>query len=134
MRLSADIAPPNSLLLIMDPATGVVPESMAGGLAASTPSCVAVGTLAQQDGTTRVTLADSFGPAVEGPPIFDGVLETPARKLAVCTVLGAVVLETAVGAERTRVRIWVDDPAEPGELLVRASAVRSQLEAVGPAD
>lgn len=39
----ADIAPPSSLLLIMDRSVGQVPESMAGGLVAFTPTCVAFG-------------------------------------------------------------------------------------------
>jgi hypothetical protein len=118
----ADIAPPNSLLLIMDRSVGQIPESMAGGLVAFTATCAAIGTLSEHDGSTRVILDDGSGPPAHGTLVFDGVLDTPGLKLAVCSVLDEVVLELAVAAERTRVRIWANDQAEPSEIYILASA------------
>src|SRR4051794_35842343 len=43
MRLSAEVAAPNSVVLVMDPIVGEIPHSMSGGLVAATPSCMAVG-------------------------------------------------------------------------------------------
>jgi hypothetical protein len=120
--LTTDIAPPNSLLLIMDRSIGEIPERMAGGLIALTPTCVAIGTLSEHDGSTRVILDDGSGPPAHGSPMFDGVMDTPGRKVAVCSVLDEVVLELAVAGERTRVRIWANDQVEPSEIYILASA------------
>jgi len=119
--LDADIAPPNSVLLIMDRSVGQIPDGMAGALVASTPTCVAIGTLSEHDGTTHVTLDDASGSS-NSTPTFDGVLDTPGRRLAVCSVLDEVVLEIAVATERTRIRIWANDQAEPNEIQILASA------------
>jgi len=51
-----DVATSNSLVLIMDRSIGEIPESFGGSLVASTSSCIAVGTLAEHDGTTRILL------------------------------------------------------------------------------
>jgi|ERR1043166_6206130 hypothetical protein len=117
-----DIAPPNSLLLIMDRSIGQPPESMAGEIAASTSTCVAIGTRSEHDGTTHVTLDDGHRTFAVGTPCFDGVLETPSRRLAVCSVIEEVFLEADVMTERTRVRVSVNDPTEPREVYIIISA------------
>jgi hypothetical protein len=120
--LTADIAPQNSLLLIMDRSVGQIPQSMGQSLIAFTPTCIAIGTHSEHDGSTRVILDDSSAPPAHGTPTFDGVLDTPGRKLAVCSVLNEVVFELAVAAELTRVRIWANDQVEPSEIYILASA------------
>jgi hypothetical protein len=120
--LTAEVAPPNSVLLIMDRSVGQIPESMSRGLVAATPTCIAIGTLSEHDGATRVTLDGDFEPEAQGNPVFDGVLDTPSRKLAVCSVFDDVVLEVVVATERTRVRIWVNDQVEPSAVSIVVSA------------
>jgi len=122
VELTADIAPPHSILLIMDRSVGRVPKSMAGGLVSATSTCIAVGTLSEHDGTTRVTLGSSFPGARPGPPAFEGVLETPGLALEVCTVFDDVVLRVAVATLRTRVLIWANDQAEPSDIRIVVSA------------
>lgn len=121
--LTANIAPPNSLLLVMDRTVGRVPDSMQGRDIAFTPTCIAIGTLSEHDGSTHVMLGDNSEPLARTAPIFDGVLDTPGRKLAVCSVLDEVILEIDVAAERTRVRVWSNDQAEPSEICILVSAV-----------
>ena len=120
--IATDIAPPNSLLLIMDRSVGRPPESMAGEIIASTSTCVAIGTRSEHDGTTHVTLDDGPTTFVAGTPCFDGVLETPSRRLSVCSVTDQVVLENDVMTERTWIRVWVDDLTEPSEIRIIVSA------------
>jgi hypothetical protein len=105
----------------MDPSVGEVPETMSSGLVAATPTCVAVGTLSELDGATRISLDYRADLSGDGAPCFDGVLETPGRKVAVCSVLDEVLLEISVGTARTHVRIWANDPAEPSELRISAA-------------
>jgi hypothetical protein len=114
MRQTIVIAPSNSLLLIMDRTAGIIPQSMNGRLVAATPSCIAVGTLAESEGCTSVTLTDD---AMMAQPdlrlVIDTSIATPSKSLVVCSVLDEVLLETVVPSPRTRVQIWANDAAEP---------------------
>ncbi len=116
--ISTKISPPNSLVLVMDPSIGQIPDSMSGSLVASTSTCIAIGTLSEHDGVTHVSLSDSPDVAPNVSPTFDGVLETPGNRIAVCSVLDEVILENKVTTSRTRVRIWANDPMEPSEIHI----------------
>jgi hypothetical protein len=118
MSISTKVAPPNSLLFISDPDGGVAPEPVSGAQILSTPSCISVACLMFQDGETEVTL----GPAREVDPgsfaAFDRLLETPNRTVVVSTVDGDTVLEARVPRSMTRVRIWVNRPKEPDQVVI----------------
>jgi hypothetical protein len=119
MYRSVDVAPSNSLVLVMDRAVGVIPETLGGGLIAATASCVAVGTLEENDGETSISISDEGVPSgVANEPVFDGVIETPSKILSVCSVLEEVFLEVPVHAERTRVQVWANDSAEPDVVAI----------------
>src|SRR5262245_5176006 len=113
---TVDIAPPNSLLLVMDPSVGQIPEGMSDAIVASTASCVAIGTLSEHDGTTRVSISDNAVTETNDAPVFDGVLDTPGGRIAVCSVFDQIILEIAVATARTRVRIYANDNNEPSEI------------------
>jgi len=121
MITSATIAPPNSLVLIEDPSGGEVPESMGNSSIASTGSCIAVGSRSESDGKSEIVL----GPAAEvdpgQSPALEQDLSTPNRKVVVRTVLGDTILETPVSRQKTRVRVWVNDPKEPDRILIGTS-------------
>jgi hypothetical protein len=89
---------------------------------AATATCIAIGTLSEHDGTTRVTLGGDANNAPHDTPVFDGLLETPGLELAVCTVLNDVVLAATVPTQRTWVRIWANDRTEPSEIHIMHSA------------
>ena len=71
------------------------------------------------DGETLVLL----GPAIEldrgEPPAFHGMLATPNRAVVVSTVERHTVPETRVPDNEDPVRIWVDEPVEPDQVVVR---------------
>jgi hypothetical protein len=116
-----DIAPPNSLVLVMDPSVGEVPEIMAGGSIAASRSCVAVGTLCEVDGSTRISLG-ATNSGLEGHRLaFDGVLETPGRRIAVMSVTDEVLIQMPVESDQTRVRVWTNDDREPSDIDIEAS-------------
>ena len=105
----------------MDRTVGQIPDSMFGGLISSTPSCVAVGTLSEHDGEIRITLGDTPDHDRAQGPVFDGVIETPNRRVAVCSVLDDVILEIAVEGTRARVQVWASDELEPDEIDITVS-------------
>lgn len=119
MRQTVKVAPSNSVILVMDRTAGYIPEGMGNELVVSTPTCIAVGTLSEHDGETSISLSDEGSPSGFGPgPKFDGVLKTPSKNLAVCSVLDEVLLETRVPSSETHVQVWANDDNEPNRIAV----------------
>jgi len=115
------IAAPNSLLLVMNGGTVEIPESIDGRLVASTPSCIAVGTLSAADGETSVTLTDENAHVLLDPAlreVFRGNLAMPERRVEVCTVLLEPILSIAVPSTQGNVQIWANHETEPDKLVV----------------
>lgn len=122
MKQSVKVAPPNSLILVMDYSFGVLPDNMGGALVASTSSCVAVGTLSDADGDTVITLTDELlGLNSEGL-IFDGVLEAPSRELSICNVRNEKLMAVALSGAEVRIRIFANDASEPDQIAVLVGA------------
>jgi hypothetical protein len=120
--VSTCISPPYSLVLLLDPEKGVVPQTMAGRLVAATESCVAVGCRAEDDGSTRITMGKAVHVDPGYQPLFEGDIETPSQYLEVQSVEGTTLLRTSVQGHRTRVSIWVNDTKEPDEITVGIDA------------
>lgn len=114
-------SPPYSLILILDPAKGLIPLTMNGALIAATNSCVAVGCRAEDDGVTKIILgpADLVDPGFS--PIFSGTIETPSQLVEIQTVIGKTLLSTPVSNVITHVSIWTDDEQEPEQITVGIS-------------
>ena len=121
----AQIAPRNSLLLVMDRDSGEIPDSMDGRLVVATPSCIAVGTLSEADGETSVVLTDEKALAHSDSgfrKVFSGVLETPKKEVHVCTVLLQPVVKLPVLNTQSNVEIWANSETEPNKLCVLVDA------------
>ena len=115
------IAPKNSLILIMDLTIGKVPESMNGSIVAWTHSCVAVGTISEFEGETSICLTDDAAARVPSQAaVFDGVLDTPSKRISVCSVLNEALMALDVPQPKTRVQIWINDGSEPDEIQIVA--------------
>jgi len=116
---------PNAVVLIDGGASAVIPGSMDGGLASSTPTCIAVGATSPDDGSTtiRLTAAEKDRATDVGLLVFDGSIETPDGVVFIRSVEGAVYLSLGVGASRTRLRVLVDHPQEPSRIEVVAGGV-----------
>jgi hypothetical protein len=122
-HLTARLAPPNSLLLVLDARTGELPlpNTLGGAPIASTSSALAIGTLMELDGETEVHLTDTpeileqvdLAKRWEGRIATDGVL-------GVLTVHNEVLIELNVG-KSVRVQVWTNDPTEPDVIWVLAT-------------
>jgi hypothetical protein len=115
---STKIPPPYSLILVGDPGEGNIPASIDGSLIASTDSCVAVGCRSETDGDTQFVLGDTRDVDPGGQPIFQGTLKTPGHRIALRSVIGLMILETPVPHDETTIRVWVNDPNEPDQVIV----------------
>ena len=121
MITETQIAPKNSLLLVMDRDSGEIPESMDGKLIVSTPSCIAVGTLSEADGETSVMLTNEKAVAHPGSglhKVFGGVLKTPKKEVHVCTVLLQTIVKLPVSSTQSNIEIWADNEMEPSRLCI----------------
>ncbi|MGH8051926.1 MAG: hypothetical protein ACREPB_14800 [Arenimonas sp.] len=118
MKLTKTLIPTNSLLLVMDHSAGEIPSSIGDYLTVSTESCVAVGTLAEMDGETTVTLTDSIEGVELDELVFDGVLLTPEKEISVCDVGDEKLLTIPVSSCKTRVQIFANDMNEPDNIVV----------------
>jgi hypothetical protein len=115
------VAPPNSLILVMDREIGVVPDTMNKALVASTDSCVAIGTRAAPDGETVISLSYDSPPQLPNLTLaYDGLLSTPNKYLSVCSVYLESLLELNVLGLQTRVRVWVNHLLEPDIIWISA--------------
>lgn len=121
-HLTAQLAPPNSLLLVLDPRTGELPATLAGAPIASTSSALAIGTLMELDGETQVHLADTLEipEQMDLAKRWEGTLTTNGA-LGVLTVHNEVLIELDVG-ERVYVQVWTNDPIEPDVIWVAATS------------
>lgn len=120
--LNAVLSPPNAILFVFDPRNRnvVVPQYIDGELTASSNTCVSVGTQADVDGATEVSLS-LCGVASTGlQEVFRGVIGVPSGKLAVVTSQFQPVLELEVPAGTVEITIWADELISPGRIAVNA--------------
>jgi hypothetical protein len=118
MKESTRIAPPNSLILVMDRSVGDIPQTMGGKSIASTPTCVAIGTLSASDGQTLISLSDELLNIPTEEASFDAILDTPKKRVAVCSVQNKTLLQCEVLSLNTRVRVWTNHPSEPDTVQI----------------
>jgi hypothetical protein len=108
MLRSVKTAVLNSLLFIRDASVRDIPIIDGNASVWSTGSCVAVSCLPDCDGDTEVTLGGTEAVRQSKAPLFDGLLQTPSRRLIVETVLGETILEASVPEFTSRIRIWTN--------------------------
>lgn len=87
-------------------------------LVVSTDSCVAIGCQCDVEGETEFRLGDRVEVDPGTPPIFQGRVKTPSRKVVVHSVLGEVILQMPVPQTETMISIWVNHPTVPDHVTV----------------
>ena len=92
---------------------------MNNGLVVATNTCVAVGTLSEFDGETRITLLDNIEEITcNKHVVFDGFLDTPSKKISICSILDEPLVECDVPNPRTGIIVWANDEFEPDDIKV----------------
>jgi len=122
MKHESYIVPPNSVILVLGQSASIeIPPSMTNGVVQATESCIAIGTLSSADGPTFVSLSDELLESLATQAsVFDDTLNTPLKRLTVCTVLKEEFLGIDVPASQTRIRIWVNHASEPDKIWIVA--------------
>ena len=110
------VSAPKALVLVEDSGGGELPLTIPGQLVAATANSVAVGCATAS--ATEVAIADLGIVPPAGALVFEGRLETPSRRVAVRTILGATLLEVIVPSTDTQLRIWANAASEPTEITI----------------
>jgi hypothetical protein len=113
-----EIAPPNSLILVVGATKVDIPASFDGALIVATDTCVAIGCKAEDDGPSRFALKTIGFGHLDRNPAFVGWLKTPNGTVALETVFGERLAEHPAPSPSARITIWVNDDTEPDEILV----------------
>ena len=121
MKGVINYAPPNSLILIHGSSNADIPNSMDGKGISATPSCIAVGTLSQQDGETSIVLTDEISALTADEAlhiVYTGQLETPNREILVENVLGDLILKMPTKEKHTKISVFSNHDSEPDKLVI----------------
>src|SRR4051812_3608583 len=107
MPQTVEIAPPNSLILVVGSNQPEIPRSFGNSVIASTSSCVAVGCRSESDGPTRFLLGADGDVKLREAPAFTGILQTPDHVVALETVEGTRIAQYAVHSNAPVIRVWL---------------------------
>jgi hypothetical protein len=117
MTSSIKIAPPYFLIFIADSGRGEIPDRMVRPIV-STDTCIVVGCLVDANAETEFTLGETQEVDPGDPPIFYGKLKTPNYRVVLHTAEDETILQVSVPRPETIVRIWINDPSEPDQVIV----------------
>jgi hypothetical protein len=70
------------------------------------------------DGETEIVLGRSGDLSQNDTPAFDGMIDTPQKKLTVSTSELDILLTAEVSAAQTRVRVWTNRSREPDHVAI----------------
>lgn len=111
-------APVNSLVFVSDNLRSEPPIPVRGRIVNYNEFCISVGCYPEIDGETEIFLGRL--PSVEAgfELVFDGVIQTPNKRLIVSTVDEEILLQDNVSGTETRVRILISHPKWPEKVVV----------------
>jgi hypothetical protein len=119
MRQVRKYAPPYCQVVIRDPTSKVdVPEWEDGATVVATDTCILCSCLPDMDGETEFVLGSSREVPIDDLTVFEGMLKTPGKKIALKTVEGKVILEMPTSGPATFVRIWTNRLWSPDKVQV----------------
>ncbi len=119
MQLESRLHAPNSLLLVISSSNPEIPTAMdPTSITAHTKTCIAVGTVAEDDDEVAVSLTDERLADVQLSIAIEADLDTSAGFVAVETVLGDRLLEMPTASPQSSVRVWASNLVEPDRLII----------------
>jgi hypothetical protein len=118
--LEAKLSPTNSIVFVADPSHFYqLPPDIGDAPIVSTASCIAIGTLMEQDGETTIRLGASIDDP-QGELAFDGEILTPGQTVAVVGSDAENILSMPVSGRTARVKVWVNSQREPDLVIIQA--------------
>ncbi|MBO0839805.1 MAG: hypothetical protein J2O49_03160 [Sciscionella sp.] len=119
MKLQTTLRAPHSLLLVVSTDKPEIPATIeSNSIAVHTSTCVAIGTVAEDDDDVTVVLGDELVLDDQMSLIAEVVLDTNDGFIAVETVLGDRLLNVPVASAQCGIRIRASNTHEPDRILI----------------
>ncbi|WP_342359659.1 hypothetical protein [Terrarubrum flagellatum] len=115
---SARALPTHAILFLEDVEGGEPPISDRNPSIRSTPSMISFPCSPAVDEGTDIIVGASGEFVLPHPPVFEGFLETPSRRVAVTTAELETCLTASVRTTRTHVRIWTNGETFPDRVWI----------------
>lgn len=114
------IAPPNSLVYVVDDRIGEIPDDTGAGAVVTTPSCVMVGTLVDADGETEIRLSTpaDFSKCPNLSLAWSGSIACAGVLVVLTSELLSLMSMELPGVDNATVDIWTNDDNEPDLIWV----------------
>lgn len=124
MNIFANIPVPFSVILLTDADSNDMPEAMRGELVAHTDTCIAVGTLQEDSGSTSLTVSDEISEPTNGYTLVAEIkLKLPSGAVALVTADNEELGRFTYASKAAHVKVWVNDGKEPSSILFHCSPV-----------
>lgn len=114
---SISVSAPYSLVLVSG-GTGGLPDQFNGQAVFATSTIIALGTLCEIDGRTRITLAKGDAATGELRKVYAGSLHGLEGKLVVETCEGEVLLSCEAEGPVVAIEVFSNHSSEPDEILI----------------
>jgi hypothetical protein len=116
------VAPPYSIIFVCDPSNPAVeiPEYDPDRLISANDTCISIGTLASDDGTTEISLHEQpTPPDISGlSEAFKGPLSVPSGCVQVITAERECLMFQVMPKKEVDVSIWANDIREPNRIAI----------------
>jgi hypothetical protein len=124
MNIVANIPVPFSVILLADANSNDMPEAMNGELVAHTDTCIAVGTLQEDAGSTSLTMSDELSePTHTHVLVAEIKLSLPSGAAALVTADNEELGRLICASKAALVRVWVNDAKEPSSIFFYCAPV-----------
>lgn len=107
---------PNAIVFVLDPDSRDIEVPEYSGLVSSSRTCVSIGTQADVDGETDITLDRDVSSALTC--VFEGEIQTPTGAIAVVTSHMSSLARLEGCELNTKFSVWVDDLDNPSRISV----------------
>lgn len=107
---------PNAIVFVLDPDSRDIEVPEYAGLVSSSRTCVSIGTRADVDGETDITLDRDVSSALTC--VFKGEIQTPTGAIAVVTSHMSSLARLEGCELNTKFSVWVDDLDNPSRISV----------------
>lgn len=116
--LRFSIAPEYNSIYLAGRAIRDVPYDFRERVIPHTPDCISIPCMYLDDGDTHFTVGEASEITMPTPPTFDGILNTPSKRLVFFDANEPEFASLPLPTIKTRIRVWVDHPTQPENVVI----------------
>jgi hypothetical protein len=108
----------NPVVFISDINGGRLPDKLTDEMVQHSTTCVIVRCMGAIDGEVELTLGATRDVEPREAPEFDGIIDTPNRRLMISGPTSEPIVQADVVDTKTRIRVWRNHPVWPDKVVV----------------